>query len=66
MSTSYAKVKLSLAGLGRNMRARYDKNLVKPVDVPLVSLFSFSQVGYRWEKIVISDKLSNESDLTRL
>ena len=48
------------------MRARYDKNLVKPVDVPPESLFSFSQVGYRWDKIVISDKLSNESDLTRL
>ena len=48
------------------MRAHYDENLVKPVDVPPVSLFSFSQVGNRWEKIVISDNLSTESDLTRL
>jgi len=60
------KVKYSWAGLGQNMHAWYDKSVVKSVDVPLVSLSSFSQVGYRWEKFVISNKLPTESDLTRL
>ena len=55
------------------MNVRYDKSLVKLVDVllkftgpPPVSLSLFSQAGYRWEKIVIRDKLPTESDLTRL
>ena len=33
------------------MRARYDKSLVKPAHEPQVSLFSFSQGGYRWKNL---------------
>ena len=36
------KLKYSWAALGRNMCAWYDKSLVKPADVPPVSLSSFS------------------------
>ena len=40
-------------------------NCFKPAHEPPVSLSSFSQGGYRWEKFVISGKLPTQSDLFR-